>query len=310
MKIGIIGSGNVGITTAFAIAEKSSGDIVLWGRTPGRAQGKALDLAEASPIRRYDTRIEGTSDFERLMDASVLIVAAGAGRKAGMSRFDLLDDNLPFIRELADRIVKEHVGTTPPVVIMLAEPVDVMTLAFQRQTGWPRERVIGVGGSLSATRLRYFAARELSTSASDIDAMVIGTHGEDSVILERYCRVSGLPLSQFLSSEQIATIFDKTRRAGTEIVEQAKVASSFYAPGAAVGALVQAIARDSRRVLIASTVLEGEYRVSGRAASVPVKVGAGGVKQIYELALTDDERGAFKRSLDAQEPYACRLDSE
>ena len=313
MKVGIIGSGNVGITTAFAIAETGSAHIVLWGRTPGKAQGKALDLAEAAPIRRYDVRIEGTDRFERLMDASVLVVAAGAPRRAGMSRFDLLDDNLSLVQEVADRVSREHRdagGPLAPLVIMLTEPVDVMTLAFQRRASWPRERVLGVGGGLAASRLRHFISRELGISPADIDAMVLGTHGEGAVILERYCRISGLPLSQFLSRERIDAVFEKTLSAGTRIVEQTKVGSSFYTPGAAVGELVQAIASDSNRVLLASVVLEGEYGVTGRAASVPVVVGCSGVKRVFELALTDEERAAFARSVALQEPHVARLGQE
>jgi len=308
MKIGIIGSGNVGITTAFAIAEKSSGHVLLWDRTPGRATGKALDLAEASPIRRYDTRIEGTDKFEDLLDARVLVIAAGAARKAGMSRVDLIDDNRPFIREIARTIKDGHKGAEPPVVIMMTEPVDVMTLAFQQCTEWPRERLFGVGGILTATRLRYFAARELGLSASDIDATVVGTHNDDEVILERYCRVSGLPFSQFMEREQIDAIFEKALHAGTEIVEAAKVGSSFYTPGAAVGSLVRAVTRDVNRVLLASVVLDGEYGVNGRAVSVPAKIGASGIKQIYELALNDEERAAFLRSVESQDPYINRLE--
>jgi malate dehydrogenase len=310
MKVGIIGSGNVGITTAFAVAEKGSGHVVLWGRTPGKAQGKALDLAEASPIRRYDVRIEGTEQFEKLMDASVLVVAAGAARKAGMSRFDLLDDNLQLVEQLADRIAREHRdagGPLAPLVIMMTEPVDVMTLAFQRRASWPRERVLGVGGGLAAARMRHFISRELGISPADVDAMVLGTHGEGAVILERYCRVSGLPLAQFLSREKIDSIFDRTLKAGTWIVEQARVGSSFYTPGAAASELIHAIANDNNRVLLTSVVLEGEYGVSGRAATVPVAIGCSGVKRVFELALTDEERAAFARSVELQAPHVAKL---
>ena len=307
MKVGIVGSGNVGITTAFAIAEKGSGHVVLYGRTPGRAKGKALDLAEAAPIRRYDVRIEGTDQLGHLMDAKILVVAVGKARQAGMTRFDLLDHNLQVVQELADTFVREYQGAVPPVTVMLTEPVDLMTAAFVQRTGWPRQRVMGVGCLLSSSRLRHFVAREVGLSAADVDAMVVGTHGGEEAILERYCRISGLPLSQFLSREQMDTIFDRARRAGTEIVEQAKIGSSFYTPGAAVGELVQAITRDSRRVLIASTVLAGEYGVTGRALSVPVKVGAEGVARVFELALNDEEKAAFNRSAAFQDPYLHRL---
>jgi malate dehydrogenase len=309
MKIGIIGSGNVGITSAFAIAEKGSGHVLLYGRTPGQAKGKALDLAEASPIRRYDIRIEGTDELDKLMDSDILVVAAGAPRKAGMSRFDLLDQNLDFIHGLAATLRKGITRSEPPVTIMLTEPVDLMTMAFQGCTGWPRERVMGVGGSLSATRLRSFLSRELGLAPTDIDTMVVGTHGDDEVVLERYCRISGLPLTQFLSREQIDDAIAKAKGAGTNIVEQAKRGSSFYTPGAAVGELVQAIAMDSDRVLLASVLLEGEYGIEYRAASVPVKVGAGGVKQIYQLQLTEEEKAAFIGSVNTQQPFIAKVTS-
>jgi malate dehydrogenase len=308
MKIGIIGSGNVGITTAFAIAEKSSGHVMLWDVVAGRARGKALDLAEAAPIRRYDARIDGSDDFEDLMDANVLVIAAGKPRTEGLKRFDMFDENLPVIRELAGKIKAGYKKSEPPLVIILPEPVDLNTLAFQRATGWPRERIIGVAGNLSASRLRHFVGRELEIAPSDIDAMVVGTHGDEMAILERYCRVSGLPLETFLDRGQIDEIFEKTRKAGTEIVEQAKLGSSFYTPGAAVAELVQAIALDSNRVLLASTVLEGEWGVKGRAVSVPVKVGCSGVKKIYELELTDDEEALFRRSVATQDPYIARIE--
>lgn len=309
MKIGIIGSGNVGITSAFAIAERGSGHVMLWNRTEGKAKGKALDLAEASPIRRYDVRIEGTDRFDQLLDADILVVAAGKAREAGMSRFDLLDDNLAFVHDLAADLQSGVSRAEPPVTIVLTEPVDLTTLAFQGCTGWPRERVIGVGGSLTASRLRYLVARELGLAPADVDAMVVGTHGDDEVVLERYCRISGLPLSRFMDGSQIEAIIAGAKAGGTEIVEQAKKGSSFYTPGAAVGDLVQAIAMGSNRVLLASVALDGEYGVRGRAATVPIKLGAGGVKRIFELELTDEERRAFTASVARQDPFIDKVTS-
>jgi malate dehydrogenase len=310
MKIGIIGSGNVGITTAFAIAEKGSGHVVLWGPEPGQAKGKALDLAEAAPIRRYDVRIEGTDAFEQLLDSNVLVVTEGARRTAGMGRFDLFEANLPLVRDLGARLAAGFAGREAPVTVVMTGPVDVMTLALQRATGWPRERVVGIGGNLSASRLRHFVSRELGVSAADIDAMVLGTHDETAmVILERYCRVSGLPLSHFLTREQIGGTFAATRSAGTAVVEQAKVGSSFYTPGAAAGEVVAAIAMDSNRVLIVSTVLDGEYGVAGRAMSVPAKIGCSGVKHVYELALDAAEAAAVRASAAAQDAYVARVTS-
>lgn len=308
MKIGIIGSGNVGITTAFAIAEKNTGSVILWDIVEGRAKGKALDLAEAAPIRRYDGRIDGTDNFDDLMDANVLVIAAGKPRTAGLKRFDMFEENVPLIRELGQKIKSSYRGSEPPLVIILPEPVDLNTLAFQKATGWPRERILGVAGNLSASRLRHFVGRELDIAPSDVDAMVVGTHGDEMAILERYCRVSGLPLAQFLERGKIDEIFEKTRTAGTEIVEQAKLGSSFYTPGAAVAEIVQAIALNSNRVLLASTVLEGEWGVSGRAVSVPVKVGCSGVKQVFELKLTDDEKALFQRSVATQDPFIAKVE--
>ncbi len=303
MEIGIIGSGNVGITTAFAIAEKGSGHITLYDRTDGKAQGKALDLAEAGPIRRYDRRIWGTSELADLFEADILVIAAGKPRTPGLGRFDLLEDNRCFIQDLAEKLAKGRETPTPPATIVLTEPVDVMTGAFVEASGWKRENVLGIGGLLSTSRMRHFIARELKMSASDVDAMVVGTHSDEMVVLERFCRVAGLPIERFLSREQIDAIIARTIGAGTEIVEHAKRGSSFYTPGAAVGAVVHAIATDSNRIFPVSVVLEGEYGASGICASVPAKIGKGGAKEILELTLTDEEQRAFTASLDIQRPH-------
>jgi len=310
MHVGIIGSGNVGITSAFAIAEKGSAHVTLYGRTPGQAKGKALDLAEASPLRRYDIRIDGVESLKEIADHDILVLAAGAPRTEGKTRFDMLEDNLCLVHEVADALKGERTKKEPPVTIVLTEPVDLLTAAFAQATGYPRERVMGIGGLLSSSRLRHFVARELDISAADVDAMVVGTHGEKMLILERYCRVSGLPLDQFLSREQIDDLFARTVTAGTDIVDQAKRGSSFYTPGAAVGALVQAITRDSGRVLSVSTPLDGEYGVTGRAASVPAKIGKKGVRKIYELKLDDAERAAFATSIAEQEPFLDKLNGK
>lgn len=308
MEIGIIGSGNVGITTAFALAEKGSGHITLYDRTDGRAQGKALDLAEAGPIRRYDRRIRGTNELADLFDSDVLIVAAGKPRTEGMERFDLLEDNRCFIQDLANKLKHGRTNPEPPATIVLTEPVDVMTGAFVEASGWPRESILGMGGLLSTSRMRHFIARELNMSASDVDAMVVGTHSDKMVVLERFCRISGLPIDRFLSREQIDSIIERTVTAGTAIVEHAKRGSSFYTPGAAVGAVVHAIVTDSNRIFPISVLLDGEYGESGICASVPVKVGRGGVKQILELDLTDEEQQRFAESLEVQRPHIQKVE--
>ncbi len=307
MNIGIIGSGNVGITTAFAIAEKGSGHVLLYDKVEGRAKGKALDLAEAAPLRRYGTRIEGTDNFDDLMLSDILVIAAGSPRQANMSRVDLLDENLPLIHELADAIKSGYRKPDPPIVILLTEPVDLMTLAFIRRSGYPRERVLGVGGLLSSARMRYFIAKKLNISPEDIDAMVVGTHGDKMAVLERYTRISGLPLSFFLDREQIDSVVKQTIDAGHQIVEQAKIGSSFYTPGAAVGAMVDAISRDLNRVMGVSVKLTGEFGIENQCLSVPTMLGRNGVKRIFELKLNEQERAALHASAKFQEPYLSRV---
>ncbi|RJO66888.1 MAG: malate dehydrogenase [Myxococcales bacterium] len=308
MKIGIIGSGNVGITTAFALAERGTGDVMLYDVVEGRAKGKALDLIEAAPLRRYDRRIIGVERFADLLDADVFVIAAGKPRRASMKRTDLLDDNLPVVTDIARRLKAEYKKPEPPIVVVLTEPVDLMTLAVTKSTGWPREKVIGVGAMLSAARLRHFIARELNLDPIDIDAMVVGTHAEGQMVfLERYCRVSGLPLSQFLKEQQISELLQKTEAAGSLIVDLAKTGSSFYTPGAAVGAVIDSIAKDANRIMPVSIQLRGEFGAEGLCASVPAKLGKGGVKQIYKLQLTAEEKTAFKRSVEFQKPFAAKI---
>ncbi len=307
MKIGIIGAGNVGITSAFAIAEKGSGKILLYDPVEGRAKGKALDLVEAGPIRRYDAKIHGTDVFEKLLDSQIVVIAAGKARSAEMRRQDLFEENLKIIEDLADKLKAGYADRTPPIVFVLSEPVDLMTLAFLKRTGWPKERVMGVGGILSASRMRHYVARELGIQPSDVDAMVMGAHGDHMAVMERYSRISGLPLEHLMTREQIDAVIDRTVHAGDEIVDQAKVGSSFFTPGAAVGALVESVTRDSDRVLSVSAYLDGEYGVSGLCASVPARLGREGIVRIFELPLTDGERERFHGSVDTLKPFLSRM---
>lgn len=307
MNIGIIGSGNVGITSAFAIAEKGAGDILLYDVVEGRAAGKALDLAEASPIRRYEVGIGAVESIEELSSSGILVISAGRSRTEDEDRFDLFEDNLSIIRELAQKIKAIDWTFGPPTVLMLTEPVDLMTLAFLKETGWPKEKVMGVSGVLSTARLRRFIATELNISPEDVDAMVVGSHGRKMVILERYCRISGLPLHLLMSREQIDTVFKKTVEAGDLIVELGKRGSSFYTPGAAVGYLVNAIARDENRVASVSVLLNGEYGIEGQCLSVPVKLGSRGIEKIYELQLTEEEKTALKESAESEKPFLEKI---
>ncbi len=307
MKIGIIGSGNVGITTAFSIAEHGSGEVLLYDVVEGRAKGKALDLVEAAPLRRYDRRIEGTDQFSDLLDRDLFIIAAGHPRKSSMNRLDLFKQNLPIIKEVANSLKDGCRSTNPPLAIVLTEPVDLMTAALLKYTGWSRERVMGVGGVLSSARLKHFIARELNVSTTDINAMVIGSHDDDMVILEHYCRVSGLPLSQFLSRTKIDQLFSQTVSAGSQIVDLAKIQGSFYTPGAAAGLLADAIANDSNRIYSVSVQLQGEYGLENACLSLPVRIGRNGIQQIYPLELTEQQRQALQRSMERYAPYLSEI---
>jgi len=303
-KITVVGAGNVGATTAQRLAEKElAQEVVLVDVIEGVPQGKGLDLWESAPIEGYDTRLIGTNEYEPSAGSDIVVITAGIARKPGMSRDDLLNTNAGIVRQ-----VSEHVKSSSPnaIVIVVSNPLDVMSWVAMKTTGFPRERVIGMAGVLDTARYRSFLAEALQVSVRDIQAMVLGGHGDTMVPLLSYTSVSGIPITQLLDKATLDSIIDRTRNGGAEIVKYLKTGSAFYAPSAAVVQMCEAIAFDQKRILPCAAWLQGEYGQSGIFLGVPCKLGRGGLEKIFEVSLTDDERAALAKSADAvREPMSA-----
>jgi len=287
-KITIVGAGMTGATTAHWCAMAELGDVVLFDVVEGLPQGKALDLWEALPIAGVDVHVMGTCDWAETAGSDVVVITAGSPRKPGMSRKDLLTINHRVVREVAACAVA---ASPEAVFVVLTNPVDVMAYVVLRTTGLPPARVVGQAGVLDTTRFRAFVAGEL-----DVAALVLGGHGDTMVPLVRLCQVGGVPLTALLSAAAIERIVERTRNGGAEIVGLLKTASAFYAPGAALCAMLRAILRDEGRLLPAPAYLQGEYGLDGLYTGVPVILGAGGVRRVIEVPLEPEEHAAFLRS--------------
>jgi malate dehydrogenase len=295
-KISIIGTGAVGATAAHWAAAKGLGDIVLVDVIEGLPQGKALDLWEAGPVAGFDLRLRGTNSYEETVDSDVVVITAGIARKPGMSREDLLATN----KAIVEGVVQEAVQRSPnAILVVVTNPLDTMTYLAKQVSGWSRSRVVGQAGVLDSSRFRAFVAAALQVSMADTQALVLGGHGAQMVPLPRYCTVSGIPLTQLLPKVQIEAIVERTRKAGDEIIALLKTGSAFYAPGAAVVEMVQAILRDEKRIVPCSAYLEGEYGLRDLCFGVPVKLGEGGIEAIVEVELTAEEQAAVQVSAEA-----------
>lgn len=292
-KVTIIGAGSVGTAAAFYIAEKRVANVLLIDVVEGRARGKALDLMEAAPIRGYDVHVDGTSDFKKMEGSEVVVVAAGIVRKPEMMRLDLLDQNLKVIDEIIKAIKKYTPNAT---IINLTEPVDTLTYYFIKKGGFKPNKVMGVSGALDSSRLREFIAQELDVSSVDTTAIIIGGHHDYMVILPRYARVEGIPISELLPPEKVESLITRTRKAGSEIVENLKTGSASNAPGAAVCDMVEAIIRNTKRIVCAPAYLNSEYGHKDICLGVPVQLGKDGIEKIIELQLTLAEKEAFDKS--------------
>jgi malate dehydrogenase len=300
-RVGVIGSGNVGANSAFFIAENRTASVTLVDVKEGLSAGKALDLLEAGPIRRYDTEIRGENDIEKIRDSDIVVIAAGRVRAPDQNRDDLYRDNA----SLMEKICKDIRRLAPnAVVINVVEPVDMITMLAQKALGFDRNRVMGVGGLLSSTRLRFGVSQALGVSPREVTAMVIGPHRPGMIVLRNTVRVSGIPVEMLLSAEQFDSIIDEARKAGDTILHMAQRSTSYYAPSAAIAALVEAIARNTRTILPVSILLQGEYGLSDIAVSVPASVGAKGVDRVISVEMSTDESRAF---LDAAEELRSSL---
>ncbi|HEX6809559.1 MAG TPA: malate dehydrogenase [Gemmatimonadaceae bacterium] len=296
-KITVVGAGNVGATTAQRLAEKElARKVVMVDVVDGVPQGKGLDQWESAPIEGFDARVIGTNDYAASAGSDIVVVTAGIARKPGMSRDDLLNTNAGIVKQ-----VSEQIKATSPnaIVIMVSNPLDVMAYVALKVTGFPRQRVIGMAGVLDTARYRAFLADALDVSVRDIQAMVLGGHGDTMVPLISYTTVSGIPVTQLLDRAKLDAIVDRTRTGGAEIVKYLKTGSAYYAPSSAAVQMCEAIVFDQKRVLPCAAWLEGEYGLSGLFLGVPCKLGRGGIEQILQVELTGDERAALAKSADA-----------
>jgi len=292
-KITIVGAGNVGATAAHWAAQTEMGDIVLVDVIEGMPQGKALDLLETGPVEGFDTRIIGTNRYEETANSTVVIITSGLARKPGMSREDLLAKN----KEIVSSVTAEIVRRSPQaILIVVTNPLDTMAYLVKKVSGFPKHRVIGMAGVLDAARFRSFIAAELDCSVEDIQAFVLGGHGDEMVPLPRYSTVAGIPITELMSQGQIDRLVERTRRGGGEIVALLKTGSAYYCPSAAAVQMAEAILKDKKRILPCSAYLEGEYGLSDLYFGVPVKLGANGVEQVIEVKLTPEERAALEKS--------------
>jgi len=295
-KVSIIGAGNVGATTALWLASWNVREIVLLDipETGDMPKGKALDLMEAGPVIRYDTVVKGTHDYADTANSDVVVITAGMPRKPGMSREDLVGTNARIVRSVVEQVI---VHSPEAILLMVTNPLDSMVYLAKKVSGFPRERVIGQAGVLDSARMRTFIAMELGVSVDSVWAFVMGGHGDEMVPLPRYSTVGGIPITQLLPPDRVEAIVERTRKGGGEIVQLLKTGSAFYAPGASVALMVDAILKDKHLVLPASVYLEGEYGLSDICFGVPVILGRGGVERILEVDLNEEERQALERSV-------------
>lgn len=295
-KISIIGAGFVGSTTAHWCAAAELGDIVLLDILEGVPQGKGLDLYQAAPIVGYDSRIIGTNDYADTANSDVIVITSGAPRKPGMSREDLIKVNADITREC---VAKAAPLSPNAVIIMVNNPLDAMTYLAAEVSGFPKERVMGQAGVLDSARYRTFIAMEVGVSVEDIQAMLMGGHGDEMVPLPRFSTISGIPVTHFISKERLDAIVERTRKGGGEIVNLLKTGSAYYAPAAATAQMIEAILKDKKRLIPVSAYLTGQYGLSDMYFGVPVILGAGGVEKIIELPLNEEEMALLKKSADA-----------
>lgn len=297
-KISVIGSGFTGATTAFLLAQKELGDVVLVDIPPmeNPAKGKALDMTEASPVQGFDARVSGTSNYEDTKDSDLVIITAGIARKPGMSRDDLVQTNQKVMKAVTADIVKYSPDTT---IIVLTNPVDAMTYTVFQASGFTKERVIGQSGVLDSARFRTFVAEELNVSVKDVTGFVLGGHGDDMVPLVRYSYAGGIPLEKMISKERLEEIVTRTRKGGAEIVNLLGNGSAYYAPAASLVEMAEAIIKDQRRILPSIAYLEGEYGLDGIYLGVPTILGAGGIEKIIEIDLNEEEEALLNKSADS-----------
>ena len=293
-KITVIGAGNVGATTAQRLAEKElAEEVILLDVVEGIPHGKALDMLESGPVESFDTYLKGTNDYSDTKNSDIIIITAGLARKPGMSRDDLLIANADIVKSVTEKSI-EH--SPQAIIIVVSNPLDVMTYVAFKVSGFERHRVIGMAGILDTARFRTFIANELEVSVKDVDAMVLGGHGDSMVPLVRYTTIGGIPLTEFLSKDKIEKLVDRTRKGGIEIVNYLKTGSAYYAPSSAAVEMVESIVKNKKRILPCSAFLTGEYDLHNVFCGVPVRLGKEGILNIIKLNLLPEELNALKKS--------------
>ena len=295
--VAVVGAGNVGATAAQRLAERNlARTVVMIDVVEGVPQGKALDQWQSGPIEGFDTRVIGTNTYDEAAGAEVFVVTAGIARKPGMSRDDLVKTNAGIVRSVSEQIARVAPGA---IIVVVSNPLDVMCYVALRTTGFPRERVLGMAGVLDTARYRMFLSEALEVSVEDIQAMVLGGHGDTMVPLISYTTVSGIPVTQLIERARLDKIVDRARNGGAEIVSYLKTGSAYYAPSAAAVQMVEAIALDKKRILPCSAWLQGEFGLRDVFCGVPCKLGRTGLERIVEISLTDEERAALQQSAEA-----------
>lgn len=295
-KVTVVGAGNVGGTTAQRVAERNYTDVVLVDIVEGLPQGKALDILESGPIVGYDSNVIGTNSYDDTAGSDVVVITSGIPRKPGMSRDDLLKTNQEIVGSVTEQIVAQSPDT---ILVIVANPLDAMCHVAMEASGFPRERVIGMAGILDTARYRTFIAQELQVSVRDVFALVLGGHGDTMVPLPSMATVGGVSITELLPADRVEAIVDRTRNGGAEIVKLLEKGSAFYAPSAASAEMVDAILLDQKRVLPCAAFLQGEYSIEDLFVGVPVKLGAGGIEEVVELKLKDEELQDLKNSADS-----------
>jgi malate dehydrogenase len=296
MKITVIGAGNVGATSAQRLAEKEfANEVVLLDVVEGMPQGKALDLYESGPVEGFDTRVTGTNNYDDTANSDIILITAGLARKPGMSRDDLQATNAGIVKACTEQSASKSPNA---IIVVVSNPLDVMTYVALKASSFPRHRVVGMAGVLDTARFRTFIAMELKVSVEDVFAMVLGGHGDSMVPLTRYSSVAGVPLPELLDKETLDRLVKRTRDGGIEIVNFLKTGSAYYAPSAAAVQMIESIVKNKNRILPGAAFLQGEYGLNGVCVGVPVKLGRKGIEQIMELKLTPDEMAALKKSAD------------
>ena len=309
-KISLIGAGQIGGTLAHLISIKEIADIVLFDVAEGIAKGKALDIAQSTSVDGFDVNLKGTNNYDDIKNSDVIIITAGVPRKPGMSRDDLLEINLKIIKQVAEGIKKNSPNA---FVICITNPLDVIVMAFQKYSGLPTNKVVGMAGILDSSRFRYFLSKELKVPVKNIKSLVLGGHGDTMVPMPNHTTVNNKPLKQVIKKEKLESIIERTRKGGAEIIKYLEKGSAFYAPAASGVEMAESYIKDLKKILPCAAYLNGEYGVKNLYAGVPVKIGKKGVEEIVEMNLSDEEKKQFDTSIEAVQKLfstAMKIDSD